>query len=189
MHLHWPWLGKKTPQFSREWVLVASLRNWNSWDARGAECGVYISSHPQFSSAAESVIPDTVYGLMSEGLRHTGGSETSRGINQEIPKPVVSRRISANHIICCLLAPQLSSRAWTCDNCDILPCMCPDHWSLSSDVTGHCPGSEPDLDPEPRSADSGQAAFFSRCTMELQADTTHMCPQRHIFLWLQKSGK
>ena len=54
----------------------------------GAECGVYISSHPQFSSAAESVIPDTVYGLMSEGLRHTGGSETSRGINQEIPKQV-----------------------------------------------------------------------------------------------------
>ena len=47
---------------------------------------MYISSHPQFSSAAESVIPDTVYGLMSEGLRHTGGSETSRGINQEIPK-------------------------------------------------------------------------------------------------------
>ena len=148
---------------------------------------MYISSHPQFSSAAESVIPDTVYGLMSEGLRHTGGSETSWGINQEIPKQACqSRRISAN--ICLLFSSiQISSRAWTGDNCDISPCMCPDHWSLSSDVTGHCPGSEPDLDPEPRSADSDRATFFSRRTMELQADTTHMCPQKHIYLGLQKT--
>ena len=49
---------KKTPEFSREWVLVASLRNWNSWDAMGpsVEC-ISVATH---NSAAQQRVSSQI---------------------------------------------------------------------------------------------------------------------------------
>ena len=116
MHLHWPWPGKKTPQFSREWVLVASLRNWNSWDARGpsVEC-ISVATH---NSAAQQRVSSQIQFMVwwVKDWDTQGALRQAGGLTKKFPNR--PRRISANCIVCCLSAPKLSSRAWTCDNCD-----------------------------------------------------------------------